>query len=70
MLCKKVLYIYLTIRHDLFMPFTKKNPYPKFLVAQNCIKKGSRNIFFVIYLRKLSRLRGQFSSTALVHSNI
>ena len=29
-----------------------------------CIKKGSKNIFF--YLRKLSRLRGKFSSTALV----
>ena len=27
-------------------------------------KKGSRNIFF--YLRKLSRLRGKFFSTALV----
>ena len=32
-------------------------------------KKGSRNIFF-FYLRKLSRLRGQFCSTAFVQSNI
>ena len=30
-------------------------------------KKGSRNIFF--YLIKLSRLRGQCCSTALVQSN-
>ena len=32
-------------------------------------KKGSRNILF-FYLRKLSRLRGQFCSTSLVQSNI
>ena len=30
-------------------------------------KKGSRNIYiYLFYLRKLSRLRGQFSSTALL----
>ena len=41
--------------------------YPKYLVAQNCIKK---DLFFFIYLRMLSRLRGQFCSTVLVQSNI
>ena len=35
------------------------------MVAQNCIKKGSINTFF-LYLRKLSPLNGQFSSTVLV----
>ena len=39
--------------------------YPKFLVALNCIKHGSRNIN-ISYLRKLSRLRSQFYSTALL----
>ena len=33
--------------------------------AYNCMKKGSKNIF-TVYLRKLSQLRGQFCSTALV----
>ena len=33
--------------------------------AQNCIKKGSRNIIIVFTLRKLSQNEGQFSSTAL-----
>ena len=33
----------------------------------NCIRKGFRNIYiYLFYLRKLSRLRGQFCSTALV----
>ena len=35
----------------------------KFFVAQNCIKSGSRNMFF--YIRKLSLNCGQFCSTAL-----
>jgi hypothetical protein len=34
-------------RHDQFLPL-KKNPYPKFLLAQNCIKKGLRNIYFLV----------------------
>ena len=41
-------------------------------VIFGCIKlhkKGSRNIYF-FYLRNLSRLTGQFCSTALVQSNI
>ena len=38
-------------KHDRILPFLKKNPYPKFLIAQNCIKKeGSRNIIFQILL--------------------
>ena len=40
--------------------------YPKFLVAPNCLKKGSRNILFFVYFKKLSRFWGKFSSTALV----
>ena len=42
-----------------------KNLYPKYVDAQNCIKKFLE-FFFCIYLGKLSLLRGQFSSTALV----
>ena len=37
----------------------------EFLVAYNCIKKGSRNII-CFYLRKLSQLKGQLCRTALV----
>ena len=46
-----------------------KNPYPKFLVAQNLIKKGSRELYFFIYLSYM-RFWGKFFSTALVQSNI
>ena len=35
------------------LDFFPKNPYPKFLVAQNCIKKGSRNIYIYILLKKV-----------------
>ena len=43
----------LNIRHDQYWQIA----YPIFLIAQNCI---------IIYLRKLSRFWGKFSSTALV----
>ena len=36
-----------------FCLFKKKNPFPKILVAQNCIKKVSRNIFFWYLLKKV-----------------
>ena len=42
----------LYIRHDRLMPFfsSQKNPYPKFLVAQNCIKKNIEIYFFCFLL--------------------
>ena len=36
-----------------------------YLIAQNCIRKGSGNVI-LFYLRKLSRFSGLFSYTALV----
>ena len=45
-----------------------KNHYPKFLVAENYIKSGSRNIYIFFYLRKLSRLLGKSYSTVLAQS--
>ena len=47
------------IRHDQYW----QTAYPKFLVASNCIKKGSK---FFFHLRRLSWFWGQFSRTALV----
>ena len=35
----------------------------KFLVLQNYIKKGSRNMYISLQLRKLSRFCGKFFST-------
>ena len=52
------------IKHEYFRHFFSKNHYPKFLVVGNGIKKDVEIFFF--YLRKLSQLRGQFCSTALV----
>ena len=46
-----------------------KNPYQKFLIAKNCIKKGSRNLYTVL-LKKFSLFLGQFFSSVLVESNI
>ena len=51
---------FLLVRHDQFGQIA----YQKFLVAQICIKKESRDI--IILIRKLSRFWGKFSSTALV----
>ena len=34
--------------HGRFLPFYQKNPYQKFFVTQNCIMKGSINIYFFI----------------------
>ena len=33
-------------RHGQILNSKKENSHPKFMVAQNCIKKGSRNILF------------------------
>ena len=49
--------------------FFFKNPYPKFLVAQNCIKKGNRNMYFFFFIKFIA-IWVQFCSTALVQSNI
>ena len=63
---RKIEYVHCTVSMiDWFRFFLAK------LLSEDfsCIKlhnKGSRNIYIFFYLRKLSRLRGQFCSTALV----
>ena len=53
-----IIYIqYLLIMIDLGLFSSGKNCYQKVLVAKNSIKK-----YILFYLRKLSRLRGQFCS--------
>ena len=52
------------IRQDRIRPFWRRNPYLKFIVAQNLIKKDLDIHFF--YLREMLRNWGQFSNTAIV----
>ena len=65
-ICTYMTHVHCTIyiRHDKYWQIA----YPKVLVAQNCIKKDLQ-IYIFFYLRKLSRLKGQFCSTALVQGN-
>ena len=39
-------------KHDWILPFLKKNPYPKFLATQNCIKKDL-DLFSIFLLKKV-----------------
>ena len=58
---------YMYIRHDQYLQMV----YQKFLVAQNGIKKGSRNTYIFFYLRKFSRFWGQMLlSTNAVLENL
>ena len=61
--------IYITctlyIIHDRFLPFIKKSLSQVFGRT-----KKDQEIYFLYLIRKLLRLRGKLSSTALVQSNI
>ena len=60
-----------TIRHGRILPFLKKNLIRSFGRTKLQEKKMSRNIYIIyFYLIKLSRFWCQFSSSALVESNI
>ena len=57
------------LEHDRFLPFLKKILF-QVLVLQNCIKKGSIDIYFLLK-KFIAIYLGQFSGTTLiVQSNI